>query len=71
MPGDDKPLETLLHTYKFLVGEDTTGMSDVTFDKKVLEELLEHAAEFEAKRTPKPTGRRAAIAAQKARKANV
>ena len=69
MPGDDDTLQALLRVHSMVVGSD---LLEVSFDKKVLEELIEASLSFqeEQDKPKQKTGRRAAIAAQKARKRN-
>lgn len=72
MGEHDDRLETLLRIHT-AVGNDP-GLQ-VHFDKGILQDLIEEALKFqdneEKPKKPKPlTGRRAAIAAQKARKQN-
>ena len=69
MPGDDDTLQALLRVHSMVVGSD---LLEVSFDKKVLEELIEASLSFqeEQDKPKQKTGRRAAIEAQKARKRN-
>ncbi len=71
--GDrDEALQRLLHIHSLVAGDE---MVEVNFDTKLLEDLIEASLKFQGEQEvptefPKaePTGRRAAIAAQKARK---